>query len=142
MCYEETMTRQKHLSIRLTPEEKSQLQKIAAEQDLTVGQLVRRAVRSVTGPPGESPERRSQRPVVRRRRRQKFEREQELHWLAENTHEIRRLGGQWIVIEGDELIAHGADFFAVLETAKRRGIEIPFIEWIPRQGMTGSSVGL
>jgi hypothetical protein len=39
------MARERHLSIRLTPEEKQSLQDIAAREDLTLGQLVRRALR-------------------------------------------------------------------------------------------------
>jgi hypothetical protein len=39
--------------------------------------------------------------------------------------------GEWVVLEGDALIAHGLDYAAVLEEARQAGIEIPFVVQIP-----------
>jgi len=60
------------------------------------------------------------RPAVGRRTR-------ELRWRQRNEQLLEALAGQWLVVEGDELIAHGQDPVTLVTAAKRRGIHVPFV---------------
>ena len=51
-------------------------------------------------------------------------RDREMRWLAENRNEYV---GQWVVVEGDRLIASGPDSREVFQAAKQAGIQIPFL---------------
>ena len=60
-------------------------------------------------------------PGLRRRAR-------EVAWRRANTEELRlRFLGQWIVLEGTEIIANGPDPAVVVETARQRGIRSPYV---------------
>lgn len=48
-------------------------------------------------------------------------------WLDENSEKYMN---QWVCLEGDRLIAHGADGLEVHRKAKAAGIEIPFVHHI------------
>ena len=59
-------------------------------------------------------------------------RESEVRWLQAHAHRLQvEMPGHWIILEGEDLVAHGVDFFAALEEARRKGVEIPFVERIP-----------
>lgn len=59
------------------------------------------------------------------RRIEKFKKAEK--WLEENRENYMN---QWVCLEGDRLIAHGADALEVHRKAKEAGIEIPFMEHI------------
>lgn len=59
-------------------------------------------------------------------------REAELQWLEENKSLVEALSGNWVAIEGKELITSSVDFSAVLQETKKRGIGTPFIVFIPK----------
>ena len=48
----------------------------------------------------------------------------EQQWIAEHGDEYV---GQWVVIEGDQLITHGRDARTVYEAAREAGIAVPFL---------------
>jgi hypothetical protein len=48
-------------------------------------------------------------------------------WLNENSEKYMN---QWVCLEGDKLIAHGADALEVHRKGKEAGIEIPFVHHI------------
>jgi hypothetical protein len=48
-------------------------------------------------------------------------------WLAENREKYMN---QWVCLEGDELIAYGADALEVDRQAREAGIKAPFLEHI------------
>ena len=48
-------------------------------------------------------------------------------WLEKNREKYM---DEWVCLEGDKLIAHGADALEVHRKAKEAGIEIPFMEHI------------
>lgn len=48
----------------------------------------------------------------------------EQRWLAEHRDEYV---GQWVAVEGENLIAHGHDARAVYEAARDAGIRVPFL---------------
>ena len=52
------------------------------------------------------------------------DRSREIDWLAQNR---AKYADQWVVVEGDRLIAAGVDAHNVFEAAKAAGIEVPFL---------------
>lgn len=50
-----------------------------------------------------------------------------LQWIEENKEEY---DGQFVLLEGDRLIAHGTNPKNLYETARANGIEIPFVKRI------------
>ena len=60
-----------------------------------------------------------------RKRIEKFKKTEK--WLEVNRDKYMN---QWVCLEGDLLIAHGADALEVSRKAKEAGIEIPFMEHI------------
>jgi Family of unknown function (DUF5678) len=50
------------------------------------------------------------------------DRSQELAWLMKNQGDY---AGQWVALEGDELIAHGYDLVQVSNEAKAKGVANP-----------------
>jgi hypothetical protein len=57
-------------------------------------------------------------------------RQREFEWIETHADEMRRLAGEWVVLEGDQLIAHGKNAGRVLATAKRKGIGVPFVFYV------------
>jgi hypothetical protein len=55
----------------------------------------------------------------------------EMNWLTTHKDVADQYGGQWIVLEKEELIAHDAEYQKAREVATRRGIKRPFIIFIP-----------
>lgn len=49
------------------------------------------------------------------------------NWLGEHREQFM---GQWVALEGDQLIAHGKDGLQVHAQAKAAGIKVPFLEHI------------
>lgn len=58
-------------------------------------------------------------------------RQTEINWLTRNKDLSDRYGGQWIVLEKDELVANDPDYHKAREAATRRGIKRPFIIFVP-----------
>jgi len=55
-------------------------------------------------------------------------RAREMAWRRANAEELRRrFLGQWIVLEGTEIIANGPDPVAIVQVARRRGIHSPYV---------------
>ncbi|MGH9752757.1 MAG: DUF5678 domain-containing protein [Blastocatellia bacterium] len=51
-------------------------------------------------------------------------------WLQANRDNYR---GQWVVLYNGELVAHGTDGIAAVETARSKGIPEPFTAFIPME---------
>jgi hypothetical protein len=75
------------------------------------------------------------RPAVERRTR-------ELRWRQNNEQLLEALAGQWLVVEGDELIAHGRDPVTLVTAAKRRGIQVPFVFFVEPRTHDTVKIGL
>ncbi len=70
-------------------------------------------------------------------------RERELRWLREHRNELQRLSGQWIVIEGQTLVASGFDPVEVVREARRKGVRVPFVRRIDESRAKGTGeIGL
>lgn len=48
-------------------------------------------------------------------------------WIEAHAKELSGLKGQWVAIEGNEIISSGIEFEKVVEGARSRGVEIPYI---------------
>ena len=60
-------------------------------------------------------------------------RQRELEWIETHADEIRRLTGEWVVLEGEKLIAHGKNATRVVASARRKGIKVPFVFYVESQ---------
>ncbi len=58
-------------------------------------------------------------------------RDAEMEWMRTHADELRKLEGNWVVIEGSELVAYSSDFHEAFQKAKSGGVDIPFISYIP-----------
>ena len=53
-----------------------------------------------------------------------------MKWIDENR---ARYLGQWVALDGDQLICHGADARQVHNEAKAAGIKVPFVELVTEE---------
>jgi hypothetical protein len=58
-------------------------------------------------------------------------RQRELEWRRTHLDVLRRLAGHWVVLEGDEIVAHGKDAIRVVARARRKGVTVPFLFFVP-----------
>ena len=58
-------------------------------------------------------------------------RQEELSWLERRPDLVREFGGQWIVVEKDELIASDKEYESARARAVGKGIAHPFIIFVP-----------
>ncbi len=55
----------------------------------------------------------------------------EMEWIDLHSDVLKAYMGQWVVIQGSELITHGDDLVAVVTEAKTKGVKIPYAVKIP-----------
>lgn len=55
------------------------------------------------------------------------ERARELHYFDTRPELERQLVGEWVALDGDELISHGSDLDEVLQRAEDAGHPNPFV---------------
>lgn len=58
-------------------------------------------------------------------------RQRELDWLRTHAGEMCRLASEWVVLEGEDIVAHGKDAVRVVASARRKGIAVPFVFFVP-----------
>lgn len=58
-------------------------------------------------------------------------RRKEVEWLSSNARELGNYEGQWIAIEGNEVVARGSDEVEVEMRAREKGIKVPLLVRIP-----------
>lgn len=116
-----------HLSIRMSAEQKEALEAKASELGMTCGQLARKLLALGSGVAEEAPSsaRTYHEPGQARSR------EAELRWLRENRTQLNAYAGQWLILEGDHLVAHGSDYLDVLREAREKGVVVPFAYRVP-----------
>jgi Family of unknown function (DUF5678) len=54
-------------------------------------------------------------------------RHRELEWLRTHKEALQKLAGQWIVVEGEEIITSGDNPLHVVAEARAKGIQIPYV---------------
>ena len=57
-------------------------------------------------------------------------REREHAWRRTHGDVLRAYTGQWLVLEGEEIVAHGADPSELVRKARARGIRSPFVFFV------------
>ncbi len=64
-------------------------------------------------------------------------REREDAWCRSHPELLRRFAGQWLVVEGEEIVVHGRDPAQLVEQARAKGVRIPFVFYVetPRPGV-------
>ena len=65
-------------------------------------------------------------------------RQREFEWIETHGDEMRRLATEWVVLEGDQLVAHGKNATRVFATAKRKGIAVPFVFYVEPPAAEGT----
>lgn len=55
----------------------------------------------------------------------------EVEWLSSHATELANYQGQWIAIEGNEIVAYGSDEVEVEIRAREKGIKVPFLVRVP-----------
>jgi hypothetical protein len=56
---------------------------------------------------------------------------QEMQWLTENSHDLEMYRGEWLLIRGQELIAHSPNFGEIKAVIRERNIVSPFVYYVP-----------
>lgn len=68
-------------------------------------------------------------PEVRKSRLPYIDRSRETAWIAAHW---REYAGEWVLLDGDRLIAHGDDPLPFKELCRSEGIEVPFLVHLPK----------
>lgn len=69
-------------------------------------------------------------------------RERELEWRRTHAETLKQYKNEWLVLEGEQIIAHGADPVQVIQEAKRNGIVKPYIFFVEQEGDNVVRIGL
>jgi hypothetical protein len=69
-------------------------------------------------------------------------RERELEWRRTHTASLKQLENQWVVLEGEEIAAHGYDAVQVIREAKTKGIRKPYIFFVEQKRDNVIKIGL
>jgi hypothetical protein len=55
-----------------------------------------------------------------------------MDWLETHIGELTSsIPGQWIILDGTQLVAYGPDYLEVLKEAREKGVTVPFVARIP-----------
>jgi hypothetical protein len=57
-------------------------------------------------------------------------RARELAWRRAHEDELQAYAGQWVVLEGEEIVAHGEDPASAAEQARSQGVHIPYVFYV------------
>lgn len=79
--------------------------------------------------------------TVGRSRAQRL-RHRELEWRQTHTAELRRYENQWVVLEGEEIVAHHSNAAQAIRQAKSRGIRTPYIFFVEPESDDSVRIGL
>ncbi len=55
----------------------------------------------------------------------------EMDWLVQNAPELGQHKGEWLLIQGRQLLVHSRDFGVVREAVNERQIQSPFVYYVP-----------
>lgn len=66
----------------------------------------------------------------------------EIAWRRSNEETLRALAGQWVVVEGEKLIAHGDDPLTVVQEARARGVHSPYVFYVEAPCGDVATIGL
>ncbi len=57
-------------------------------------------------------------------------RTRELAWLRDHGEELQPFEGEWVVLEGEQIVAHGPDPAAIVAEARTKGVIIPYVFFV------------
>lgn len=57
-------------------------------------------------------------------------RSRELEWCRTHKEVLLQFAGQWVVLEGEEIVAHGDDPLQVVAEARSKGVQVPYIFYV------------
>jgi len=57
-------------------------------------------------------------------------RQREIEWRRTHPEVLRQFENKWVVLEGQEIIAHGEDAADVIKAARSRGIKKPYVFFV------------
>ena len=57
-------------------------------------------------------------------------RDRELAWRRSHTEELQAYAGEWVILEGEEIVAHGQSPAQLVEQARAQGIPIPYLFYV------------
>jgi hypothetical protein len=60
---------------------------------------------------------------------QALHREREMRWLADEQNRAK-YGGQWVALEGEQVLSHGDDLRQVYAEAQAKGVRVPFTSFV------------
>lgn len=69
-------------------------------------------------------------------------RHQELEWRRTHGDVLRTFSGQWVVLERENIIAHGRDPVQVVREARIKGIQVPYIFYVETPTEDVAKMGL
>lgn len=69
-------------------------------------------------------------------------RQRELDWRRTHPEVLTRYQNEWVVLEGETIIAHGSNAAQVIRDAKSRGIQTPYIFFVERESDDSVRIGL
>ena len=106
------------MSLHIAPEIETRVREVAAARGVSVDVVLDEALQLL--------QRRSSPPVVRRVA-DDVDKSREYAWVARPD---LLYVNEWIVLEGDKVVAHGADAKSVYSDARARGISSPFMHFV------------
>lgn len=62
----------------------------------------------------------------------------EMRWLVRNAQELGQHKGEWLLIQGTQLLVHSRDFAAVRAAIRERQIPSPFVYYVPTDDESNS----
>ncbi len=69
-------------------------------------------------------------------------RERELEWRRTHAETLRQFENEWIVLEVDDVIAHGVDAVKVIDEARAKGIKRPYVFFVEPKNENVITIGL
>lgn len=67
-------------------------------------------------------------------------RSRELAWRNTHMGTLRAFSGQWVALEGEEIVAHGSDPVGVVNEARRAGVALPYVFYVESPEVAGEEV--
>ena len=69
-------------------------------------------------------------------------RNRELEWRRTHAETLKSLENKWVVLEGDQVVAHGDDPVQVVNEAKSKGVTTPYIFFVEQKRENVVTMGL
>lgn len=69
-------------------------------------------------------------------------RAREIEWRRTHQEELQAYAGQWVVLEGETIIAYGEDPEKVVAEARTKGVAVPYVFYVEVLGEDIVTIGL